>query len=80
METIKLMTHIDATGTLRLELPTHLANHTVEVLVVLHPTAEQSDLRHGWPAQYFEAIDAIEADDMVERPSLGAFEERERLE
>ena len=37
METIKLTTRIDDTGKLRLELPTHLANHQVEVLVVVQP-------------------------------------------
>ena len=80
METIKLTTHIDNTGTLRLELPTGLANHSVEVLVVLQPTTEQTVLGQGWPAHYFEAIDAIDADDLIERPEQGMFEERERLE
>lgn len=80
METIKLTTHIDHTGTLRLELPTGLANHSVEVLVVLQPTTEQTILGQGWPAHYFKAIDTIDADDLVERPDQGGFEERERLE
>ncbi|MBL8132077.1 MAG: hypothetical protein JNL42_09490 [Anaerolineae bacterium] len=80
METIKLTTHIDDTGTLRLELPTQLANRAVEVLVVLHPTTEQTAVGQGWPVHYFEAIDAIDADDMVARPDQGVFEERERLE
>ncbi len=80
METIKLTTHIDETGTLRLELPTQLANHAVEVLVVLHPMTEQAVVDQGWPARYFEAIDAIDADDMVIRPDQGVFEERETME
>ncbi len=80
METIKLTTHIDDTGTLRLELPTRLANHAVEVLVVLHPTTEQAVVRQGWPVHYFEAIDAIDSDDMVVRPDQGIVEEREMLE
>ncbi|MBK9123481.1 MAG: hypothetical protein IPM16_10245 [Chloroflexi bacterium] len=71
METIKLTTHIDETGTLRLEVPTHLANHAVEVLVVLHPMTKQAVVERGWPARYFEAIDAIDADDMVIRPDQG---------
>ncbi|MCB9457009.1 MAG: hypothetical protein H6671_13560 [Anaerolineaceae bacterium] len=75
METIKLTTRIDDTGTLHLELPTNLANREVEVLVVLQP----ADPR-GWPVGYFEAIDAIEADDLMERPGQGIFEEREPLE
>jgi len=74
METLKLTTHIDNTGTLRLELPTQLANHAVEVVVVLHPTTEQTMLGRGWPAHYFEAIDAIEADDLIERPNQRGWE------
>jgi hypothetical protein len=80
METIKLITNIDDTGTLRLELPTRLANHAVEVLVVLHPATEQVVTGQGWPAHYFEAIDAIDADDLDVRPDQGIFEERETLE
>lgn len=80
METIKLTTRIDDTGTLRLELPTRLANHAVEVLVVLHPTTEAIGNGQGWPAHYFDAIDAIQSDDLIERPEQGTFEEREALE
>jgi hypothetical protein len=75
METIKLTTRIDNTGTLHLALPTNMANQEVEVLVVLHPANTQ-----GWPVGYFEALDAIEADDLTERPDQGVFEEREPLE
>lgn len=65
METIKLITRTDDTGALRLKLPTHMANREVEVLVVLQPIAEgeQPTDELGWPLDYFEAIDAIEADD-----------------
>jgi hypothetical protein len=80
METIKLTTNIDDTGTLRLELPTRLANHEVEVLVVLHPTTEQVTGAQGWPAHYFEVIDAIDTDDVIVRPDQGIFEEREMLD
>lgn len=80
METIKLTTNIDDTGTLRLELPTRLANHAVEVLVVLHPANEQFVSEQRWPAHYFETIDAIDADDLTVRPDQGIFEERETLE
>lgn len=80
MKTIQLTTRIDHTGTLRLELPTHLANHDVEVLVVLQPVhnAAQDDL--GWTIDYFERMDEIEADDMIERGDQGVFEVRESLE
>ncbi len=80
METIKLTTRIDNTGTLRLNVPTHLPNQNVEVLVVLQPTLEQPKDALGWPINFFEKLDAIESDDLIERPDQGTFEERERLE
>ncbi len=80
METIKLTTQIDATGILRVELPSHLANHEVEVLVVLQPVQNQPPKDSNWASGFFEALDAIKADDLTERPDQGTFEEREPLE
>jgi hypothetical protein len=80
MKMIKLITHIDNTGMLRLELPTQLTNRTVEVVIVLHPTPTETSIGIGWPERFFETLDAIEADDLVERPDQGAYEEREILE
>jgi hypothetical protein len=65
METIRIKTRIDQTGTLRLELPTHLANHHVEVLVVLQPMSEKEVDALGWRRDYFARTDAIEADDLL---------------
>lgn len=74
METIKLKAHIDSTGKFRLELPTQLPDREVEVLVVLQPVPQvQLDLL-GYPVNYFEQIDAIIADDMIERGNQGKFE------
>lgn len=33
----------------------------------------------GWPSHYFETLDAIQSDDMEERPDQGEYEEREPL-
>jgi hypothetical protein len=71
METIKLTTRIDDSGKLRLDLPTQLANRQVEVLVVLQPVKEAQTDELGWPIGYFEGIDAIEADDVMERGDQG---------
>lgn len=73
METIKLTTRIDAAGILRVELPAHLANHEVEVLVVLQPVQNQQLKASNWASGFFEALDAIEADDLTERPDQGTF-------
>ncbi len=80
METIKLTTHIDDTGTLNLKVPTHLANHHVEVLVVLHSIPEEPCDALGWPIGYFEETYGILADDPIERGDQGIFEVREELE
>lgn len=80
METIKLTTQIDNTGKLRLDLPTSMANQQVEVLVVLHRVEDEPRDALGWPIGYFEEIDAIEADDIVERGDQGKFKVREPLE
>lgn len=77
METIKVITRTDAAGTLRLELPTDLADQDVEVIVVLQP---RSSSAYGWPADFFAAMDAIEADDLIERPAQGEFDKRESFE
>ena len=79
METIKLTTRIDNTGKLRLDLPTHLANQQVEVLVVLQRIENEPRDALGWPIGYFDEIDAIKADDVVERGDQGTFEIREPL-
>lgn len=80
MDTIKVLTHIDDSGTLRLELPTRLANADVEVLIVLQPTRTQQSDTSEWPSNYFEAIDSITADDLIVRPEQGVFESREPIE
>ena len=80
METIKLTVRTDDSGTLHLELPTGLANHEVEVLVVLQAARDEAVDNLGWPVDYFASIDSIEADDIIERPDQGDFEEREPIE
>lgn len=78
METIKLKTRIGSDGLLKLETPTHFKDIETEVVIVLQPLTAPNVL--GWPTDYFEAIDAIQADDIVERPEQGALEVRESLE
>ena len=80
METIKLKTHIDDSGTLRLELPTQLANQNVEVLVVLQRLQEEPRDALGWPIGYFDEVYGILADDPIERGDQGEFEKREPFE
>jgi hypothetical protein len=56
----------DTTETIK--LTAHLANQEVEMLLVLAQLEKAPTDALGWPVGYFEAIDAIEADALRERP------------
>lgn len=75
METLKLRTQVDADGTLHLTVPQHFANQQVEVVVVLQTVTQRDAL--GWPVDFFARLDAIVADDMLERGDQGIPEVRE---
>lgn len=80
METIKLKVRIGSDGMLKIETPTRLRDIETEVVVVLQtPEAEPADA-NGYPLDYFEAIDAIQADDLMERPEQPPLDVREPLE
>ena len=69
METIKLKVRIGSDGLLKIEMPTPLRNVETEVVLVLQPNEREIDTdANGYPVDYFEAMDAIEADDLIERP------------
>jgi len=80
METIKLKAHIGADGILKLETPTALRAVDTEVLIVLQPVTAQSLNENGYPVDYFDAIDAIVADDLIERPEQGVIDIRDDIE
>ena len=79
MKAILLQTTIGDDGVLKIETPTEYKNVLAEVVLVIQP-AQKDVTSLGYPLHYFEAIDAIDADDMVERPVQGAFEDRESIE
>jgi len=79
MKTILLQTTIGDDGLLKIETPTGYKNISAEVVLVIQP-AEKGTTTLGYPLHYFEAIDAIDADDMLERPVQGIFEDREPIE
>jgi hypothetical protein len=73
MKTITLNTRIGNDGILSLELPTNLKDVDVELVLVYHVTNSK------WPAGYFEETYGSFADEPLERPEQGSFEEREEL-
>jgi hypothetical protein len=80
MDLIKVRAHVDSDGLLKLEISTEYANMDLEVALVLQPLPNADENEPGWPVNFFETLDAIEADDLQERPEQGTLEEREPLE
>jgi hypothetical protein len=73
MKTITLNTHIGKDGILNIELPTNLKDVDVELVLVYHVASSK------WPVGYFEETYGSFADEPLERPEQGEFEEREEL-
>ncbi len=81
MKTIHLQAVIGEDGLLRIETPTEYKNIAAEVVVVLNPVSpEAMRTPAGYPVDFFERLDAIEADDLIERPPQGNAEIREPLD
>jgi hypothetical protein len=78
METIKLKTRVGSDGVLRLELPPTMANRQMEVLVVMQPLAEDTDVL-DWPTFVDRMYGALE-DDPIERPVQPPLEARDEIE
>ena len=78
MKTTTLTAHIGEDGILKIELPSDVKNTTVEVVVIVHPV-ESTDAK-GYPPDFFEQIDAIKSDDLIERPEQGFLSDRDSVE
>jgi hypothetical protein len=67
MESFKVVTQVDADGQLHLSLPQQFANQQVEIVLMLHSSADMPPTAPGYPTDYFARIDAIIADDVMDR-------------
>lgn len=74
MQTIKIDARVNEDGILKLELPLDVTNSDLEVLVVI-----QTKAKRRWPDGYFERTAGSLADDPLERPAQGEFEDRDEL-
>jgi len=77
MQTIHLNASIGDDGILKIEMPTEYKNVSAEVVLVIQP-ALPAEKRLS--TEFFEHLDAIDTDDMDERPNQGSFETREPIE
>lgn len=75
MQTIRFDTRIGQDGILKLDVPLEVSDTDVEVLVVV-----QRKEKRGWPPGYFERTAGSLADDPIERPAQGEYEERDTLQ
>lgn len=80
MQTMKLKARIEQDGMLKLEVATGLSGGDVEVVLVVQPAQSPQVDAKGWPVGFFERIDSMEADDMIERPPQPPLEIRDPIE
>lgn len=66
MKTFTRRTCIGKAGVLRLAFPTDIINSEVDVIVVTQPVSSAAVTDNGYPADFFEQIDGIEADDLLD--------------
>lgn len=80
MKSIKLNSHVEKDGILKLEMPTGLSDVDVEVIIVIQPiaTAKKSEKR-GWPPGFFEHTIGAWKGELARAPQ-GEYEEREPLD
>lgn len=66
MQTITLKAHADADGIIKLEIPTHLKNQGIEIVLVMQATHQEPVDAMGYPIGYFEETYGSSADEPLE--------------
>jgi hypothetical protein len=79
MEMIKVKAVTDRDGILKLEVPTGLLEHEVEVVLVVQPTDAGAVDDNGWPIGFFDRTYGVLADDPIERPPQLPLEQRDPI-
>lgn len=80
MQTITLKAHADHDGIIKLEIPTNLSDHEVEIVLVVQPLATEPLDDMGYPAAYFEDTYGSFADAPLERDQPAQFDVRDEVE
>jgi len=79
METIKMRARTDHNGILRLEAPMGLSDALFDVVLVATKVANEAEARAEWLA-FIDRMAGSLADNPIERPPQGDYEEREPIE
>lgn len=80
MQTLTLKVRADQAGIAHFEIPTQNANQEFEIVLVLQLLEDEPVDAMGYPIGFFERLDAIEADDLIERPAQLPLETRDEVE
>lgn len=67
MQTIALKARTGKDGIVRLEIPTQIADHDIEIVLVMQPIYDEPVDAMGYPIGYFEETYGSLAHDPIER-------------
>lgn len=79
METITLHSRVGADGLLKLQIPIHLTNTELEVVLIVQPVTPQLKTAE-WPPEFFEEVAGGWRGEPLVREDQGQYEIREELE
>ena len=80
MQTITLKAHADHDGIVKLEIPTNLADHEIEIVLVMQSLSQDVLDSMGYPVDYFEETYGSFADDPLERHQPLQVDGRDEIE
>ena len=79
METITLHSRVGADGLLKLQVPVHMTNTELEVVLIMQPVAPTGQ-EHVWPPGFFEQTYGSFRDEPLIREPQGEYELRDHLD
>jgi hypothetical protein len=80
MQTITLKAHTDRDGIIKLEIPTNIMDHEVEIVLVVQPVTTEPVDDMGYPIGYFEDTYGSFVDEPLERNQPIQHDTRDKLE
>jgi hypothetical protein len=80
MHTLKVKVRTDKDGMFRLEIPTHIVERELEVVLVMQPVSDEPIDDMGYPIGYFDETYGSFADDPLERSQPPQPDVRDAIE
>lgn len=82
MQAIKVRGHVGHDGLLRLEIPVGAVDQDIEAMVVvqINPVSPMVDDTGMLPPDFFDVLDRMPGEPLLERPDQGFQAEREPIE